>query len=218
MFQIDVKKLLALITVSFFFLVILVLFFVQVPPANLDLLKILVIALLSGASMVLGYYFGSSDGSARKTDLLVPAAVADRVPSTAPIAEAGFIRLPLLAALALIGMLALSACATTGTAPTVNDSPQIIAGKSLLAVKATIITAATATDALCKTGTMAADQCAQALAAYEQAKPAYDAAIDAYLLMTSIGGDPGNFDRTLTRVQGLAANLLTLTGTNRGAK
>ncbi|MDA8428921.1 MAG: hypothetical protein M0T70_06660 [Geobacteraceae bacterium] len=210
----DVKKMLAMVTVGFFFAVILILFFVQIPQANLDLLKIVVMALLSGASMVLGYYFGSSDGSARKTELIgvtppAPPVAIEEPP--APGAEAGFIRLPLLAALALTGLLFLAGCATTGTAPAANDTPQVIAGKSLLAVKSTIVTAAQATDGLCRVGTLKPDSCAQAKAAYELAKPAYDSAVDAYLLMVQ-GGDPAAFTTALQRVQGIAANLAQLTG------
>lgn len=210
----DVKKLLALVTVGFFFAVILILFFVQIPEPNLDLLKIVVMALLSGASMVLGYYFGSSDGSARKTELIgatpsaLPAAIEEPPASRA---EAGFIRLPLLAALTLIGLLFLAGCATTGT-PAANDSPQVLAGKSLLAVKQTIVTAATATDGLCRAGTLKPDTCAQAKAAYELAKPAYDTAVDAYLLMSVKGGDAADFRAALLRVQDLAQNLLLISG------
>lgn len=133
-----------------------------------------------------------------------------------PPAQAGFIRLPLLLAMAAVGLWLLAGCATTNpAAPTPQDSPQVLAGKSLLAVKSTIVTAATATAALCRAGTLPADTCAQANTAYEQAKPAYDAAVDAYLLMTSQGGDTADFGAALTRVQSIAANLLKLSG---GAK
>jgi len=131
-----------------------------------------------------------------------------------PPATAGFVLLRLLPLLPLAALLMLAAgCATTGTGvASEKDSPLILAGKSLLAVKGTIVAAATATDALCKAGKISADKCVQAKAAYETAKPAYDAAIDAYLLMTSMGGDSGDFSRSLTRVQSLATDLLALTG------
>lgn len=128
----DVKKMLALITVCFFFAVILVLFFVQIPAANLDLLKIVVMALLSGASMVLGYYFGSSEGSAKKNEILDrvanPPAVVDVPPAPGPGSEAGFARLRLLSLMALgaIYVAMLYACATTGK----HETPQSIAAKS----------------------------------------------------------------------------------------
>lgn len=133
--------------------------------------------------------------------------------------EAGFINLRFLVELFLVGcmLLMFAGCATTSPTapPSVKDSPQVLAGKSLLAVKSTIVVAATSIDTLCKSGTLPADKCAQAAAAYETAKPAYDGAVDAYLLMTSTGGDPAEFGRTLQRVQDLAANLLLLSG---GAK
>lgn len=121
-----------------------------------------------------------------------------------------------LSLLLLLALTFSAGCASTGTAPadttavTVKDSPLTLAGKSLLAVKSTITTAATATDALCKSGALPADKCTQAKAAYETAKPAYDAAVNAYLLMSSTGGDPATFGAALTRVQGIAGNLLAI--------
>jgi hypothetical protein len=136
--------------------------------------------------------------------------------------EGGFVSLRILPVVAVAGllMLMLAGCATTGTAPTPQDSPQILAGKSLLAVQKTIVTAAQAVDGLCKSGVMTVDRCVQARAAYELAKPAYDSAMDAYLLMQQ-GGDPAAFAATLQRAQSLAGNLLQLSGpliTNGGAK
>lgn len=137
--------------------------------------------------------------------------------------DAGYIQIPLLlicSSLLLIGFL-INGCSTVSpatvpgtavSAPTSKDSPLALAGKSLLAVKSTIVVAATSVDALCKSGTMSADKCARAKTAYELAKPAYDAAIDSYLLMSSGGGDPGDFGRALARVQDIAANLLALSG------
>jgi hypothetical protein len=137
-------------------------------------------------------------------------------PADQPPADGGFIRLPLLFLLCVFALVITltGGCASTApTAPPIaNDSPQVIAGKSLLAVKSSIVAAATATAALCKSGVMPADQCAQAKAAYELAKPAYDAAVDAYLLTVSTGGDPGDFGRSMQRVQALAATLLALSG------
>jgi hypothetical protein len=227
MLQIDIKKLLALITVAGFFGIILALFFFAIPQGNTDLLKTFGIALISIVSAVAGYYFGSSEGSARKTELMVPPAdtpnTASSDPSLAAVsdqAQAGFIRLPLLFLIAAFaGAIALTGCATTAppsattsTVAAASDSPMALAGKSLLAVKTAIVTAATATDAFCKAGKIGPDKCAQAKAAYEMAKPAYDAAVDAYLLMSQGYGDPAAFGTALARIQGIADNLLILTG------
>jgi len=143
-------------------------------------------------------------------------------PHFIPPRSEGFIHVPLLPLILLFTLLALgslSGCATTSSttpqAATAKDTPLQTAGKSLLAVKSAIVTAATATDALCKAGTLAPDKCAQAKAAYELSKPAYDSAVDAYLLMSQGYGDPAAFGVALSKVQAIATNLLTLSG---GAK
>lgn len=125
--------------------------------------------------------------------------------------EGGFIRLQLLIVSLLIGACLLFAgCASTRTAGTATDTPQVIAGKSLLAVKSTIVVAATSADSLCKSGTLAPDKCSRIKTAYAAAQPAYDAAVDAYLLMSVQGGDSAAFGAALIRVQNLAANLLLI--------
>lgn len=131
--------------------------------------------------------------------------------------EGGFIRLQLLIVSLLIGgCLLFAGCASTrSTAVTATDTPQAIAGKSLLAVKSTIVVAATSADLLCKSATLAPDKCSQIKTAYAAAQPAYDAAVDAYLLMTVQGGDSAAFGAALIRVQNLAANLLLLSGGDR---
>lgn len=132
--------------------------------------------------------------------------------------EAGFINLRCLVELFLVAlavMILLAGCASTRsvpTSPSANDTPQVLAGKSLLAAKSTIVVAATSVDSLCKAGTLPIATCTQAKATYEQVKPAYDAAVDAYLLMTSVGGDPASFREAIIRVQTLAADLLRLSG------
>lgn len=129
--------------------------------------------------------------------------------------EAGFINLRCLAELFLVAALiaALAGCATTGgTSATSKDTPLQIAGKSLLTAQSAIVATANATNALCKTGVMPVDKCVQAKAAYEMSKPAYDTALDAYLLMSVQGGDPAAFGAALVRLQDIAANLLLITG------
>lgn len=138
--------------------------------------------------------------------------------SGTPVSQAGFARVYTLFfvfVIALAMLATLSGCATTNPAtPTEKDSPVILAGKSLLAVKSTITTSATAVNALCEAQKLAVDKCIQARDAYNLSKPAYDSAVDAYLLMVQ-GGDPAEFGRSLQRVQSIATTLLTLTG---GAK
>ena len=221
MLQTDIKKLLALITLAGFFGIIVALFFVTIPQANLDLAKTLVIALISIVSAVGGYYFGSSEGSARKTELMggviadPPAAVT--TPPAASQSEAGYVKLPLLCLVAAFAcIIALTGCAASSPTIARSDTPLQTAGKSLLAVKSSIVTAATATDNLCKQGKLTADTCSRAKVAYETAKPAYDAAVDAYLLMSSGGGDPALFREAIIRVQGLTQNLLLIS--SGGAK
>lgn len=80
MLSTDTKRLLALIVLAGFFMIILALFFVRIPAENLDLVKTFGLTLLGAIATVIGYYFGSSDGSARKTDLLSPPAGGRTVP------------------------------------------------------------------------------------------------------------------------------------------
>lgn len=128
--------------------------------------------------------------------------------------DAGCIRLPLLLLVAAFaGLVALTGCATTATTTsggTVAVTPLQTAGKSLLAVKTSIVTAATSTDGLCRAGTLKPDICAQARAAYGTAKPAYDMAVDAYLLMATGAGGSENFEAALLRVRNIAANMLLI--------
>jgi hypothetical protein len=127
--------------------------------------------------------------------------------------EAGFINLRLLVELFLVMFivaLLCAGCATTGTAPQATDTPQITAGKSLLAVKSGIVVAATSVDRLCTAHVLTTETCTKAKTAYEQSKIAYDAAVDAYLLMSAQGGDPAAFGAALIRVQDLAKNLLLI--------
>lgn len=185
--------------------------FIQVPPANKDFFNMGFIALIGFVGTAFGYYLGSSLSSAHKNELiaqggqlLIPG---DPVLTTK---EAGFARLQVMALLLLVGILFLfTACATVK-----SDSPQITAGKSLLATKQVIVTAATTVDALCAAGTLRPASCSQAKAAYELSKPAYDSAVDAYLVM-STGGDPAQFATSLARLQEITNNLVMLGG---GAK
>lgn len=126
----------------------------------------------------------------------------------------GFVQIPLM--LMMASLLALGACAGPGTASrtTTSDTPLQTTGKSLLAVKSTIVTAATTVDRLCKAGTLKPDTCAEAKVAYDQARVAYDSAVDTYLLTTQGYGDPAALDSAITKLQAIALNLLTLADPN----
>ena len=106
----------------------------------------------------------------------------------------------------------LCACGHTSTVPTANDTPLVLAGKSLLAVKSTIVTSATAIDGLCKANKIETSKCQQAATAYELSKPAYDSAVDAYLMMGQGYATPAEFDSALARLRAIADNMLTITG------
>lgn len=164
--------------------------FVIDPEAQTGLLAVINIVLRAVTKDPLGWSApdkGGETGSARAGLLLV---------------LSPWLALALIAAV----VLSLNGCATMQT-----ESPQVTAGKSLLAVKGTIVTAATTTDRLCKLQQIPVYDCTKARAAYELAKPAYDAAVDAYLLM-STGGDPAAFGAAITRVRSIAESMLQLTG------
>lgn len=136
-----------------------------------------------------------------------------QAPESGP--DAGYIRMPAVwfLCVAFAAIVALTGCATTNSnTPSSGETPLQIAGKSLLTVKSTIVVAATSADTLCKNGALSVDKCTQAKRAYETVKPAYDATVDAYLLMSSQGGDPAAFGAALIRVQSLAANFLLISG------
>ena len=69
----DLKPLLALAAIIGFFGAIIVLISApEIPGSVKDILLILIGALVAIVKDVFGYYFGSSEGSARKTELLQP--------------------------------------------------------------------------------------------------------------------------------------------------
>jgi hypothetical protein len=79
----DTKQLLAVITLAGFLLLILGLFFIPIPTGNMDLLKTFGVALIAIVTAVAGYYFGSSEGSARKTEIMSTAPPATPDPNQA---------------------------------------------------------------------------------------------------------------------------------------
>ncbi len=163
MLKIEIKKLLALIVIAGFFAILTTLLFSSnIPKDNLDLVKTMVIALISLVSAIIGYYFGSSDGSFRKTELMAPlppivgvdlASKPDETVTALVTKERGSIRLPLLLALVMLAamLLTLSGCAATNSAQIREDVAtglQVADGATDVAM------------ALCKDGTLPADSCA----------------------------------------------------------
>jgi dolichol kinase len=61
----------ALVVFGFFTLLAL-LIFKEVPSTNNDVLNLAIGALISGFATIIGYFYGSSAGSAEKNDLLKP--------------------------------------------------------------------------------------------------------------------------------------------------
>jgi uncharacterized BrkB/YihY/UPF0761 family membrane protein len=64
------QYILGILIVAAFFAVIIFLMYVTIPERNKDLLNILLGALIASFTTVKDYFFGSSKGSAEKTDLL----------------------------------------------------------------------------------------------------------------------------------------------------
>ena len=82
----DIKTVLAFVFGAGFFGVLVALFLLPLPKDNSQMANTVIVALISMVSMVIGYYFGSSEGSAKKTDILAQdssvAAIAAGIPST----------------------------------------------------------------------------------------------------------------------------------------
>ena len=60
----------AALIVTCFFGILLVLFWVEIPITNTETLNLAIGALLTAFGTVVGYFFGSSAGSQRKTDII----------------------------------------------------------------------------------------------------------------------------------------------------
>lgn len=83
--------------------------------------------------------------------------------------------------LLILPLLLLSACATT--------SPSITTGKSLLAIQSEIVTVREAIGVPCQKGMIAQVDCQNIDSWYQQAKPAYDAAVDATVIAITTGSE-----------------------------
>ena len=210
-----IAAVLAMMAMVGFLAIFVMICFHQVPPENREFFTTGFNSLINFVLIGIGYYLGSSHGSSQKNDLLAPPAGVpglQELKAPQPLNESGFARMPILPLLSLPLLAALALMALMpGCATLQKDTPQVSAGKSLLAVKSSLVAAATTADALCKSEQLSPDTCSKARAAYNLAKPAYDAAVDSYLLMSQ-GGDPAAFGAALTRVQSITANILQLVG------
>lgn len=153
-----------------------------IPEGNRDFFNMALVALIGFVGTAFGYFLGSSDGSARKNDLLAQRELP-------PSAEAGFARFGLLFPLSfvlLLGFVLLAGCATLR-----NDTPEALAAKSLLTAKEGIVAAARTGDALCDERRLAPEKCGQLADYYRRAMPAYDLAADSLAAAIRIGDAQG---------------------------
>lgn len=164
-----------------FLLVFVYLGFRAVPEANHDFFNTCLIALISCVSTTFGYYLGSSDGSARKNEMLATGGTAP--PETRP-DTGGFIVPRLLPQLALAGLLGLI---LTGCSGFQQKTPGGQATQTLLSTQTAVIGMAEAADRMCSQGTLNQRQCDQVATIYLQAQAAYDLA--ATLLTAAIETD-----------------------------
>lgn len=176
------KGWLAVLAIIGFMACILILFQTPIPEASKDVLLVLIGALVGVVKDVFGFYFGSSEGSARKTELMAQPDVVLQDPAQAIKDETGFIRLSVLLSLftLLLFTLAFMGCSTTGK----QETPQSMATKSMLAMKETIVATAQAGSVLCQAGKLDRSTCNDMESFYTLAGPAYDLAADS--LVTAI--------------------------------
>jgi len=209
----DIKPWLGIITFIGFIVCIGLLFYVPPPSATRDIILVVIGTMVTLVKEVYGFYFGSSEGSARKTELMSGADLPLAPPliqgaasgaPTAAVKEGGFVRLSILLILAALLIIGLSACATT-------ETPQSIAVKTLLSTRQGIIAAATTADELCTQGVLRQADCDKALALYKQGQAAYLVASDAFQVYLDTGRS-GGYDLALARLRTLLLDLQALTG------
>jgi hypothetical protein len=162
----DIKPWLGIITFIGFIACLGLLFSVPPPSGTRDIILVVIGTLVVLVKDVYAFYFGSSEGSARKTELmsgtdlpLTPLVQGTASTPQAPeVKEGGFVRPLILFILSILLIIGLSGCATTTTQ---DMATAAIAGKQA------IITAAAGTDAGCRTSLIPPDDCALALASYQ---------------------------------------------------
>jgi hypothetical protein len=216
-----IKPALAILSFLGFVCCLSALFVLPIPTNSRDILLVVIGALIAMVKDVFGYYFGSSEGSARKTELLNPPIAT----GTAANSEAGFAALRLLLPLAfLLSFLVMAGCSTLK-----QDTPQALAAKSLLAMKEAVITVAVTGDRLCKGGTIAPETCQQLAGDYIVAGAAYDLAADALTLALRNNNKQAWLDYQKNQAAfadiyadvmkiGSSTGILQLTETNGGAQ
>jgi flagellar basal body-associated protein FliL len=209
----DVKPWLGALTFIGFIACLLLLFYVPPPSGTRDIILIVIGTLVVLVKDVYGFYFGSSEGSARKTELMsgadLPIAPAliqgtTSIPPTSSVKEGGFARLSILVILAILVTAFITGCATT-------ETPQSTAAKSLLGTRQGIIAVATTADELCTQGVMKQADCDTAAKVYTQAQVAYNLASDAFLVYLDTG-QPGGFEAVMSRLRTLLLDMQKLTG------
>ena len=143
-----------------------------IPDDNRDLFNTALIALISLLTTAFGFYLGSSEGSARKNEIL--AATKDAPPSLASISnDDGFASLRLLAGIGLTCLLLLVGCAGGQ-----GQSKSGMATQTLLSAQTAVIAIAQTADLMCSQGTLTQPQCDQVAGIYGQAATSYDLTAD----------------------------------------
>jgi hypothetical protein len=175
-----IKASLATMATLGFLICLLVLFQASIPQASRELLMFLLGVLASTVKDVYGYYFGSSAGSDKKTDLLASATPAV---GNGDAGRTLVLGLPLLALAALFFV--------TGCA---GKTHQETAALTLLTTQQAVVTAAEIGDSLCKSKQLETTKCAAMRDAYGKAGKAYDLAADALILAVR-SGDAAGIDR-----------------------
>lgn len=133
----------------------------EVPIANKDYFNAALIALIGFVGTGFGYFLGSSQGSARKTEIIGAEPAAAPPP---PPADAGFVKVHLLGLLSVGSLLFfLSGCAALQ-----KETPESIAGKSLLSARSVGIALAREADAQCTKGTLDQMQCTRVAEVYKE--------------------------------------------------
>jgi hypothetical protein len=208
----DIKPWLGLITFLGFIACIVLLFYVPPPSGTRDIILVVIGTLVVLVKDVYGFYFGSSEGSARKTELMsgadlpvAPALIQSTVslPPASAVKEGGFARLSILLILVILLTVFISGCATT-------ETPQSIAAKSLLSTRQGIIAAATTADDLCTQGVMKQPDCDTGAKVYTEAQVIYNLASDAFLVYLDTG-KPDDFEAAMSRFKTLLLDLQKLT-------